>query len=452
MDLELPTLMDLLACPRCDTALDNLSCSACQITFPLHDGVPWLVADPEACRTQWRNRWHMALASLQAQEEQARAALPEVAARGPASERLESIIRGCVAQQQSLRTLLGSLQLGIPANLETYLALKTRLPSRMGLHSYDANAHRDWAWGEAENAAALRGVTGLIAGQSPGRVLVLGAGAGRLAYDIHQALPDALTVAMDLNPMLTTLLRQLADGMSVEMTEFPLAPRRPSLSAITRRLEAPEPARPGFEVILADVTRPPFQAGTFDLVITPWLLDVIESPIGHMLAGLNRLLADGGSWIYQGSAAFTPVSPQDCGSLEELLVLAAASGFAVGDCREEILPYMTSPDSRHGRTESVVNFLATRTSSAATVTRYQSLPDWIAKGRGAIPLLPAFQNQAFATRMHAFIMSLIDGKRSLKDMALVMEEQKIMPRADAEAAIRGFLIKMYEEASSPAGL
>jgi hypothetical protein len=52
------------------------------------------------------------------------------------------------------------------------------------------------------------------------------------------------------------------------------------------------------------------------------------------------------------------------------------------------------------------------------------------------------------TRMHAFIMSLIDGKRSLKDMARVMEEQRLMPRQEAESALRGFLVKMYDEAQA----
>ena len=56
-----------------------------------------------------------------------------------------------------------------------------------------------------------------------------------------------------------------------------------------------------------------------------------------------------------------------------------------------------------------------------------------------------------ATRIHAFIMSMIDGKRSLKDMAALMESQKLMPKAEAEEAIRGFLIKMYDEASSGGG-
>ena len=91
---------------------------------------------------------------------------------------------------------------------------------------------------------------------------------------------------------------------------------------------------------------------------------------------------------------------------------------------------------------------AIKTTSVAQPDRQQNLPDWIAKGRSPVPLLPAFQTQATTTRIHAFIMTLIDGKRSLKNMSEVLEQQQLMPREDAETAIRGFLIKMLEEAGS----
>jgi hypothetical protein len=68
-----------------------------------------------------------------------------------------------------------------------------------------------------------------------------------------------------------------------------------------------------------------------------------------------------------------------------------------------------------------------------------------------VPLLASFQSQAMATRIHAFIMSLIDGTRSLEDMAATMEAQQLMPRDEAKTAIRGFLIKMFEEASASGG-
>jgi len=49
------------------------------------------------------------------------------------------------------------------------------------------------------------------------------------------------------------------------------------------------------------------------------------------------------------------------------------------------------------------------------------------------------------TQIYSFIMSLIDGKRSLKDMAVVLEKQKLMTREEAEPAIRSFLTKMYDD-------
>jgi hypothetical protein len=43
-------------------------------------------------------------------------------------------------------------------------------------------------------------------------------------------------------------------------------------------------------------------------------------------------------------------------------------------------------------------------------------------------------------------MSLIDGKRSLKDMAVLLEKQRLMTREEGESAIRSFLTKMYDDA------
>jgi hypothetical protein len=48
-------------------------------------------------------------------------------------------------------------------------------------------------------------------------------------------------------------------------------------------------------------------------------------------------------------------------------------------------------------------------------------------------------------RIHAFLMSLIDGRRSLKDMAKLVVEQRLMNADEAEPAIRSFLIKMHDD-------
>ncbi len=43
-------------------------------------------------------------------------------------------------------------------------------------------------------------------------------------------------------------------------------------------------------------------------------------------------------------------------------------------------------------------------------------------------------------------MSLIDGKRSLREMAQIMADQKLMKYQDAEPSLRTFLIRMHDEA------
>ncbi|MDH3749076.1 MAG: PqqD family protein, partial [Gammaproteobacteria bacterium] len=77
--------------------------------------------------------------------------------------------------------------------------------------------------------------------------------------------------------------------------------------------------------------------------------------------------------------------------------------------------------------------------------RYRALPDWIVTGKEPVPLSPSFRSQAMTTQIYSFIMSLIDGKRTLKDMAVILSKQKLMTREEAEPAIRSFLTKMYDD-------
>jgi uncharacterized protein YbaR (Trm112 family) len=445
-------LLDRLACPRCDHALSvDLNCASCQVSYPIHEGVPWLVADARSTRFEWKNRWQMALRDLEQRQQDARKALQ--AAHSPATQaRLNTLADGYAAQHRALKLLLADLSLAGNADLTTYLAMKTRLPAQMALMAYGSNVFRDWVWGQAENEASLNAINTVLAGHQHHACLVLGAGAGRLAYDLHQAATPGLTVALELNPYLTTLTRKLADGEVVSLVEFPLAPNSADHSAIDRTLQAPATAAEGFEVLLADVMRPPFQAGSFDLIITPWLLDVIEGDTSTLLSLVNRMLSPSGRWIFHGSLAFQRPDPAGNINLEELQELATACGFEVERTEESVEPYLDCPQSRHGRRESIITFTAKKVTEAAPVPRQQSLPDWLAKGRSPVPALPSFQNQAMATRIHAFIMSLIDGERSLKDMAAVMEAQQLMPKEEAEAAIRGFLLKMFDEAGSDRAL
>jgi hypothetical protein len=410
------------------------------------DGVPWLFADPEAALGEWRGRLHFALAKLDHERGELSAALAEKGPSALTRGRLEKLVAAKLDHGARLRALLTPLGLDAPAaNHETYLALRTRLPTDQGLTTYYHNAHRDWVWGDEENAASLAIVTECLRGAPAGKTLVLGAGAGRLAYDFHQSSGPPLTVALDFNPLLILIAERVVRGEAIELYEFPLAPIDLEHQALLRTLRAPGPARAGLHFVLADAHRPPFPKDSFDTVITPWLVDILPEPFAHLATRVNNLLVPNGRWINFGSLSFHGADPTQWLTREECAEIIAETGFGAPELAETTIPYMCSPASRHGRRERVLSWTATKTRNAKKVARHEALPDWLVRGKDPVPLLDAFRAQATATRIHAYIMALIDGHRSVSDMAQLLEHERLMTRAEAEPAIRSFLIKMYED-------
>ena len=442
-------LDSILACPRCDGALtpqqDAYACRACRVEFPLLDGIPFLFAEPAASIDEWRSRLHMETQRLGHDAQRYAQALVNKGLAEPTQRRLELLERASTDHATRLQALLQPMQVSqLEASHETYLALRTKLPGTQGLNTYYNNVHRDWCWGDEENAACVDIVSTAL-GDVSGRLLVLGSGGSRLAYDLHrQAQPD-LTVALDFNPMLLLLAKRIMHGEPVELWEFPLAPRHLDDCAVLNTLTAPEPVDDRFHFVIADALRAPFKTDSFDTIITPWVMDILPEDFGVLCARINRLLKTGGRWLTFGSLCFDRPDPAQQYSLEEALQLVEQQGFATPAVREDSIAYMCSPLSRHGRRETVVTFTATKKSAAQRVPRHAALPDWLVKGNQPVPLPPSFQMQAMSTRIHAFVMAMIDGRRSITDMANLMEEQRLMKSDEAVPVIRSFLIKMLEQ-------
>ena len=99
----------------------------------------------------------------------------------------------------------------------------------------------------------------------------------------------------------------------------------------------------------------------------------------------------------------------------------------------------------------VFSFSAYKEHSVDDVPRHRALPDWIVTGKEAVPLLQSFRTQAMTTQIYSFIMSLIDGKRTIEEMASILEKQKLMSQQEAIPAIRTFLTRMYDDAQRQSG-
>jgi hypothetical protein len=443
------TLRDLLACPRCDAPLasdgDAWRCAGCAVAFPRLAGLPWLFAEPGAALGEWRGRLHFSLQKLERERLQTAAALAGTALRQETRARLERLERATREHGARLRALLAPLELEQhTASYETYLALRTRLPADQGLTTYYANLHRDWCWGEAENEASFEAIEAALRAVPPTRALVLGAGAGRLAYDLHMRTPVAVTVALDFNPLLAIVADTVTRGAPLELYEFPIAPRGDA--AVLRTLAAPAPARPGFAFVLADVHRPPFRRNAFDTVVTPWLVDILPERFDVLCARVNSQLCDGGCWLNFGSLSFHDADPAARYGTDECRAALEENGFGSIAIEEREIPYLSSPASRHARRERIVTWSAQKRADVKKIPRHQALPDWLVRGTDPVPLDDAFRSQAAATRIHAFLMSMIDGRRSIKDMAQLLVEQRLMTAAEAEPTLRSFFIKMHDDA------
>ena len=451
-------LPDLLACPRCDQApleqtADGFHCKACKVDFPLLDGIPWMFAEPQAALGEWRGRLQFALQKLGHEIAGLERELGNTDLSALAKRRVERYKKCVESQQRKLQKLLRPLEVqALQGTVETYLALRTRLPTDQGLNTYYANIHRDWAWGDEENQASMRQVQAVLHDHAElGNVLVLGAGAARLAYDIHMSFDCAATVAVDFNPLLLLVARAVTRGDQLHLYEFPIAPLALEDDAVLRALSAPEVVDDNFHLVLADALRPPFPEGSFDTVVTPWLIDIISEDLPVFSARINRLLKKEGRWVNFGSLAFSSPDKARCYSPEEVKAIVAEQGFSDPYVSQATIPYMCSPASRHGRQERVFTFSAYKERNTDKPGRHKALPDWIVTGDDPVPLSPSFRQQAMSTQIYSFIMSLIDGKRSIKDMAAVLEKQRLMSKEEAIPAIRTFLTKMYDDAQRQSG-
>jgi len=437
----------LLACPSCGTALSGTGCLTCRVDYPEVGGIPWLMPEPRLALAEWRGRLHHLLTHYASESQRQRAALEGLPAAGLTHRRIEHVAAALDDQAGRIRALMQPL--GAERRSEAHavhVALGTELPLSQGLSTYYPNLHRDWCWGDAENQASLAAVrASLPDGTAPRRLLVVGAGAGRLAYDLHQALRPGLTVVLDFNPLFLLAASRILAGEALELYEFPISPRNIDDHAVLRRHVAPERPGPGFQLLLADASAPPFLPGRFDTLLTPWFIDVAGEPVTRLLARINAQLSPGGLWIHHGSLAFADAAPGDAPSLEELVASLPAQGFEAAYVAEARQPYLGSPASRHARMESVVTLAARKLRDVAAPAPGRVLPEWILRTDLPVPALPQYRAQALSTRVYAFLLAMIDGERTIRDMARLMEQQKLMPADDAVPAICRFLARALQD-------
>jgi SAM-dependent methyltransferase len=370
-------------------------------------------------------------------------------------ERLEKTRRVQIHHLEFLRDLFAPLKLNQRAQPPPP-DFGYRLPPSQALQGYFPNLIRDWSSERGENAendAQFALVRDVIGSKPLGRLLVPGAGAGRLAYDVHQALGPSETICADLNLVLTLAGSRVAHGETLKVAEFPVAPRNIAAApGAIRECKAPAKVREGFSHIVADVYYLPFADESVDTVLTPWLVDILPHRLELIVGEINRVLKPGGRWINTGSFNFRFANWSDCLSVEEGVETILANGFTQLALRQDSLPYLHSDLDAHTRSELVTTFAMEKTGPAKTQARAPLRSPWILDANVAVPIPPTAAAQFASLESQAFVISLIDGNRTGLQIAQLVAQKYGLAPNEALDAVVSFITRLEDDSIFKTGV
>lgn len=438
-----------IRCPNCGSsaqqgfAFDKLHCSHCGTQhFSLGD-VPCLFPVGEHHKLIWQHQ----TASLQYMAQQGLAALHESLSRYDLTK--------------TTRQRLSEIQTACQLNLDTIVSLLHRhgidpIPDEQlgqmnpgDLSEYFDLLLRDWAWDSTteatpENTSALARILAAIQKlpAKPTRILVLGAGAGRLSWDLHVKLKPDYTVALDSNPLLLAAADELIhQRQSIAIGEFKNFPQLGFQHAQSWLLEPPADAdnlRATWFPLGANVWQLPFLNESFDLIITPWFIDVNGGDVRDLIAVIHEKLMPGGHWLNTGPLLFTrhlPVQLKYSGA--EIKEFIALAGFTLASESIANTDYLLSPLEARFRQEQVWTFSAEKNKSPLPTPAIEGATEaWLVMHHLAIP-----QRNYTSRDSHPLIdaiLSLVDGNRSINNICY-----EIGPHLPQDIPVKDVVVTLF---------
>jgi hypothetical protein len=432
------------ACPRCHGALGDateaLLCPTCGTAYPVVTGVPCLVEDP----TLWRGVWRARLDDYLEAIAQRLTALAKEATAPHLLEKTRARIRhvhdAVASDRQTFIELFDDLVPSVPAGRARLLPGADPRAGDTPVIEYCEHLFRDFVWGQSEAASAVELVR-RVAPEKLGKTAVYGVGTGRLALDVQRELGAETTYGFDIHPLPLLVTARLLRGEELELHEYPLAPHSAKDTAFRHRLKRPFPKPAGVVLAFADALRPPLVPGSLDTVITPWFIDAVAADVRETAAAVNRALRPGGSWLNFGPLRFRDELAR-LYSIEEVHDVVTASGFELGRHFSEDVAYFHSPHSGAHRTDRVFVFAAQKTGEARPLEVRPLFAPWLSDTRLPIPVGSAFAGLQRTSILTVGILSMIDGKRSLTDIAAALAQQWGVPTEILTQELRPFLARL----------
>ena len=446
-------LHEILRCPECnDGRLKEASplridCTQCQAQFPVSRKVPWLLKTPKVWQSLWNQQHRAQMRDIDDRIDALKYELSSTTLLKSTHDRLKILRSALIEHKKLLAHCLTDFVAPAESGNEIDVSTQASIAAHQSLLGYAPNVFRDWVWGEREIQKSVELLRACSTSAELGRVLLLGAGAGRLAFEVHNSFDTQLTLAIDINPYLCAIASAMSSGRELSLYEFPLLAKSAADVAVLQTLKQPRELRnpENFAVLIADGVQPPFAEKSFDTVITPWFVDVVPQNFAATAHTLNDLLKDGGQWIQQGPLGFSHAKESRQFLKEELFEMLCLAGFETEKSSQEDVEYLRSPHAAQSRIENVLCFGARKAAHKARPQAAQKWPDWMSNETLPVPFTRDFQTVATLHKVYSTITQLIDGNRSLADIANIAAPYLGVSLTESLESVKGFVGKLWNE-------
>ncbi len=405
-----------------------MSCRGCGAAFTRLGEIPVLFRDPQrylkSCREQLRILEGSAAEVIDQLEEQLR----EPDLLSSTRDRGEALIDAIGRQTEDIRRILQPvLESSRISSEEPGVAASQ--PQTSELLTYIHYLYRDWGWPadpDGENERALQQVEFVRRDRLLGRMLVIGAGACRLAYDLHRSGAATETTVIDVDPLLFTAAHTIIRGGAVQLHE--VNAEVPELGRVSKQwnLQLSQGALSDeqFHFYIANGLEPPFADESFDAVVTPWFIDVVPKDFRNLVGRIWKLLKPGGVWLNLGPLSYRPEIPVNRRySREEVFELATMAGFHIDEWTTQSTPYLVSKLNGRGKVEWTMAFSATRVDIDQQANKPGDPPAWLLFGHIPVPAFEGLSIFASEDPAEMIVASAINGRHTVDDIAELLEAQ-----------------------------
>ena len=267
------------------------------LSYPVFQGIPWLYKNPEYAFLEWGTK----IQSFLKEEETYLLYLQKLTnshksklTRKRLSQLQEAKSKNLKYITKTLAPFLGHTQLALPASTQQ-------------IHSYFQLIFRDWVWDSKETKKYTHFCKENILDEHK-TILILGAGAGKLSYDLATAYHDKHFFSIDHNPLLFLTAAKIFKGDEVKLSDYSQFPKTLNQTGQQYKIKTDALTHDNHEFILGAFPDLPFGENSLDMIIAPWFFDILDFDFeksvihaSHYLKDTGRLLAFGPSNIHKNS-------------------------------------------------------------------------------------------------------------------------------------------------------